>query len=134
MATHILVVDDDPGVRSLLSQYLQDHGYKTTEAESAKHAREALEKQSFDLIVLDVMMPQESGIDFATSIRNLNSSISILMLSAMEDPKSRVLGLKAGANDYMVKPFEPEELLLRLNNLLTKSKTIKKKTTKTLKK
>jgi two-component system phosphate regulon response regulator OmpR len=121
MLRHILIVDDDPGVRSLLGQYMRDNGFVTTEASDANEARKALQMFVFDLIILDVMLPNESGIDFAKSLREVPSSMAILMLTAMEDAKSRILGLEAGADDYLTKPFEPEELLLRINKLIKRA-------------
>lgn len=115
---HILIVDDDPGVRSLLGKYMRDKGFLTTEAADASEARKALKTFVFDLIILDVMLPNESGIDFARSLREISSSVAILMLTAMEDAKSRILGLEAGADDYLTKPFEPQELLLRIKKLI----------------
>jgi two-component system phosphate regulon response regulator OmpR len=121
MHRHILIVDDDPGVRSLLGQYMRDNGFITTEASDSNEARKAMQMFVFDLIILDVMLPNESGIDFAKSLREVPSSMAILMLTAMEDAKSRILGLEAGADDYLTKPFEPKELLLRINKLIKRA-------------
>lgn len=122
---HILIVDDDPGVRSLLGQYLRSKGFVTTESADASEARRALKTFVFDLIILDVMLPNESGIDFARNLREIASSVAILMLTAMEDAKSRILGLEAGADDYVTKPFEPEELLLRIKKLIKRVENLK---------
>lgn len=121
---HILIVDDDPGVRSLLGKYMREKGFLTTEAADASEARKALKTFVFDLIILDVMLPNESGIDFARSLREISSSVAILMLTAMEDAKSRILGLEAGADDYLTKPFEPQELLLRIKKLIQRAQSL----------
>jgi two-component system phosphate regulon response regulator OmpR len=117
---HILVVDDDSRLRDLLAKFLQEHGFMVTSAKDAQHARTRIEVLSFDLIVLDLMMPGESGLDFAVDLRS-KSDIPILMLTAMGEPEDRVTGLEQGADDYLVKPFEPRELLLRINNILRRA-------------
>ena len=122
--SHILIVDDDPGIRSLLGKYMREKGFLTTEAADASEARQALKTFVFDLIILDVMLPNESGIDFARSLRDVSSSVAILMLTAMEDAKSRILGLEAGADDYLTKPFEPQELLLRIKKLIQRAQSL----------
>ncbi len=116
-AAHILVVDDDARLRDLLAKFLQEHGFLVTTAKDAQDARARLGVLSFDIIVLDLMMPGESGLDFAVDFRG-KSDIPILMLTAMGEPEDRVSGLERGADDYLVKPFEPRELLLRINNIL----------------
>jgi len=118
---HILIVDDDARMRTLLGQFLQSHGFVTTEVHDTQEAREALDTFQFDLIILDIMLPNESGIEFAKKLRETPSTVAILMLSAMEDAKSRVLGLEAGADDYLGKPFEPQELTLRIKKLIQRS-------------
>jgi two-component system phosphate regulon response regulator OmpR len=118
---HILIVDDDAKMRQLLGKYLQTNGFLTTEVHDTQEAREALDIFQFDLILLDIMLPNESGIEFAKKLREVTSTIAILMLSAMEDPKSRVLGLKSGADDYLSKPFEPQELVLRITKLIDRA-------------
>jgi two-component system phosphate regulon response regulator OmpR len=121
-APHLLVVDDDQRIRDLLSRYLVDHGYRVTTAGSALEARGRLEAVSFDLLVLDVMMPGESGLELARSIRN-GSDVPILMLTARTEPNDRIAGLELGADDYVPKPFDPRELLLRINNVLKRLTT-----------
>jgi two-component system phosphate regulon response regulator OmpR len=119
-APHLLLVDDDRRILELLSRYLCDHGYRVTTANSASEARARLNGISFDLLVLDVMMPGESGLDLARSIRN-GSTVPILMLTARSDAEDRIAGLETGADDYVPKPFEPRELLLRIGNILKRA-------------
>ena len=116
-APHILVVDDDARIRELLGGYLRQNGYRVTQAENGAAARARMEGLAFDCIVLDVMMPGESGFDIAEDLRK-KSDIPILMLTARAEPEHRVRGLELGVDDYMPKPFEPRELLLRLQNIL----------------
>lgn len=116
-APHVLVVDDDSRIRSLLSRFLQSNGYRVTTAAQALEARDHLRGLSFDLLVLDVMMPGENGFDLAKSIRTF-SSVPILMLTARVDVDDRLKGLEIGADDYLGKPFDPRELLLRINSIL----------------
>src|SRR5512142_2476414 len=117
---HILVVDDDARLRRLLARYLTDHGFLVATAESAADARDKLASFAFDMIILDLMMPGESGLALATELRR-RSGVPILMLTAMGEPEDRIGGLEAGADDYMVKPFEPRELLLRIGNILRRA-------------
>jgi two-component system phosphate regulon response regulator OmpR len=119
-APHLLVVDDDRRIRDLLSRFLSNEGYRITTAETAADARAQLKGLSFDLIVLDVMMPGESGFDFAKSLREV-SAVPILMLTARDAAESRIKGLEMGADDYLAKPFEPRELSLRIANILKRS-------------
>ena len=119
-AAHLLVVDDDRRILELLSRYLADHGYRVTTASNATEARARLGGLSFDLLVLDVMMPGESGLDLARSIRT-GSTVPILMLTARTETVDRIAGLEIGADDYIGKPFEPRELLLRIGNILKRS-------------
>jgi len=116
-ASHLLVVDDDRRIRTLLSRYLMENGYRVTTAETAAEARRHLAGLAFDLIVLDVMMPGESGTDFATDLRR-TSDVPILMLTALSEPEHRIAGLETGVDDYLPKPFEPRELLLRISSIL----------------
>jgi two-component system phosphate regulon response regulator OmpR len=116
-APHILVVDDDSRIRDLLARYLQDNGFRVTTAIDAASARATMRSLAFDLLILDVMMSQESGIDFARSLRN-ESRVPILMLTARAEPEQRIEGLETGVDDYLIKPFEPRELLLRVSNVL----------------
>lgn len=117
---HLLVVDDDARLRRLLARYLSEHGYLVTTAENAGDARGKLGSFAFDLIVLDLMMPGESGLVLAADLRK-RSTVPILMLTAMGEPEDRIAGLEGGADDYMVKPFEPRELLLRIGNILRRT-------------
>jgi two-component system phosphate regulon response regulator OmpR len=117
---HVLVVDDDARLRKLIARYLSENGFMTAGAGDAGEARAMLSSLTFDLIVLDLMMPGESGLTLAATLRS-TSSIPILMLTAMGEPEDRIAGLEAGADDYLVKPFEPRELLLRINNILRRT-------------
>jgi two-component system phosphate regulon response regulator OmpR len=119
-APHVLFVDDDRRLRDLLGRFLADHGYRVTTAANAGQATSKLEHIAFDIIVLDVMMPGENGFDFAKRLRQ-TSAVPILMLTARADSKDRVYGLEIGADDYLSKPFEPRELLLRLVNILKRN-------------
>jgi two-component system, OmpR family, phosphate regulon response regulator OmpR len=118
---HILLVDDDRRIRELLADYLKTNGFRVTATANAKEARQALQGLSFDLIILDIMMPGENGLSFATNLRANGSAVPILMLSARSDASDRIQGLATGSDDYVGKPFEPEELLLRLRNLLRRT-------------
>jgi two-component system phosphate regulon response regulator OmpR len=114
---HILVIDDDNRLRELLRQFLSKNGFWVSVASDAADARERLKGLTFDLLVLDRMMPGESGLDFATDIRK-SSMVPILMLTAMIEPVDRIDGFEGGVDDYLIKPFEPRELLLRINSIL----------------
>ena len=116
-AVHILVVDDDTRLRELLRKYLADSGFRVTASESAEDARQRLEGLSFDLIILDRMMPGEDGLAFTEWLRP-RSKVPILMLTALGEADDRIAGLEGGADDYLVKPFEPRELVLRIKNIL----------------
>ena len=115
---HILIVDDDAGIRTLLQKFLQRHGYRTSSAASAEEARQRMAELQFDLLVLDIMLPGESGLQLARALRKDGRQVPILILTARGEPPQRVEGLQLGVDDYMPKPFEPEELLLRLGNIL----------------
>jgi two-component system phosphate regulon response regulator OmpR len=119
-APHLLVVDDDRRIRDLLSRFLAGEGYRVSTAETAADARAKLVGLRFDLLILDVMMPGESGFDLARSIRG-NSNVPILMLTARDAAESRIKGLEMGADDYLSKPFEPRELSLRIANILKRT-------------
>src|ERR1700681_312166 len=119
-APHLLVVDDDRRIRDLLSRFLLGEGYRVTTAETAAEARAKLEGLKFDLLILDVMMPGESGFDFARAIR-VGSAVPILMLTARDEKESRIMGLELGADDYLAKPFEPRELSLRVASILRRT-------------
>ncbi len=116
-APHLLVVDDDTRIRNLLSQFLTENGYRVTVAGTAAEARRKLAGLDFDLMVLDVMMPGENGVDLTKSLR-AEKQVPILMLTALSETESRIAGLEAGADDYLPKPFDPRELLLRVGNIL----------------
>lgn len=119
---HILIVDDDERIRTLLQKFLSRHGYWVTPARDAAHARRLLRGLEFDLIVLDVMMPGEDGITLTTSLRK-EISTPILLLTAKAEAHERILGLESGADDYLTKPFEPKELVLRINAILRRVPT-----------
>ena len=120
-APHLLVVDDDRRIRVLLSRFLSAEGYRVTTAETAADARLKLDGLSFDLLILDVMMPGETGFQLARAIRE-NSPVPILMLTARDEKESRIEGLETGADDYLSKPFEPRELSLRIGSILKRAK------------
>ncbi|MFG1363759.1 response regulator [Xanthobacter versatilis] len=119
-APHLLVVDDDNRIRTLLSRFLTEHGYRVTTAANAAEARGRLDGLAFDLLVLDVMMPGESGLDLARDLRR-SSAVPILMLTARSETSDRITGLEAGVDDYLAKPFEPRELLLRIGSILKRA-------------
>ena len=114
---HLLVVDDDARLRELLRRYLSDSGFRVTTAADAAEARSTLASFAFDLVVLDVMMPGENGIELTRALR-LDGGTPIMLLTAMAEAEDRVNGLEQGADDYLAKPFEPRELVLRIRNLL----------------
>ncbi|QIE40963.1 response regulator [Rhodobacteraceae bacterium SC52] len=115
--THLLIVDDDERIRGLLQKFLKRHGFWVSAARDAAHARRLLDGLEFDLIVLDVMMPGEDGIQLTRSLRE-EVATPILLLTAKSESADRIAGLEAGADDYLPKPFEPKELLLRINAIL----------------
>ena len=114
---HLLVVDDDTRLGELLRRYLSDGGFRVTIARDASEARTHLASFAFDLVVLDVMMPGENGLELTRALRR-EDRVPILLLSAMAEPEDRVNGLEQGADDYLAKPFEPRELVLRIRNIL----------------
>ena len=116
-AFHLLVVDDDTRIRNLLRQFLSENGFRVTVAGTAAEARRKLAGLYFDLLVLDVMMPGESGVELTKSLR-AERNVPILMLTALSETDNRITGLEAGADDYLPKPFDPRELILRVNNIL----------------
>lgn len=118
---HILVVDDDRRLRELLKKYLSENGFRVTTAPDAAEARRNLDSLVFDLVVLDVMMPGESGFDLTESLRS-RSDVPILLLTAMAEVEDRIGGLQRGADDYLSKPFEPRELVLRLERILRRTR------------
>jgi two-component system phosphate regulon response regulator OmpR len=119
---HLLVVDDDVRLGELLRRYLSDGGFRVTIADDARKARAHLASFAFDLVVLDVMMPGESGLELTRALRR-EGRVPILLLSAMAEPEDRVNGLEQGADDYLAKPFEPRELVLRIRNILQRRPT-----------
>ncbi|MCA0399412.1 MAG: response regulator transcription factor [Proteobacteria bacterium] len=130
-APHILVVDDDDRIRALLHRFLTENGYRVTTADNAREARARMEGLVFDLVVLDVMMPGESGIEFARSVR-VKSAVPILMLTARAEIDDRLAGLQTGVDDYLTKPFDPRELLLRINSILRRAALVPQKKEETL--
>lgn len=130
-APHLLLVDDDRRIRDLLSRYLLGEGYRVTTAETAEQARAKLHAVSFDLLILDVMMPGESGFDLAHAIRG-GSNVPILMLTARSESENRIRGLEIGADDYVPKPFEPRELSLRIASILKRARPARAAVTESL--
>ncbi len=120
---HILVVDDDDGIRDLVKKYLNENNYLINTASNAEEAQRKIEIISFDIIILDIMMPGKSGLQFLNDIKKIIDT-PVILLTAKGEAKERIEGLETGADDYLAKPFEPKELLLRIKNIL--SKTIKK--------
>ena len=118
---HILVVDDDDGIRNLVKQYLNENNFLVTTAKNAEDAKEKTKIIKFDLIVLDIMMPGKSGLEF-TNENKKKLNTPIILLTAKGEASERVEGLEIGADDYLAKPFEPKELILRINNILSKTK------------
>ena len=116
---HILVVDDDDGIRSLVKQYLNENKYLVSTAENAENASEKIKIIKFDLIIMDIMMPGKSGLDFIKDNKKLDTPI--ILLTAKGQPNERIEGLEIGADDYLPKPFEPKELILRIHNILNKT-------------
>ena len=121
--SHILVVDDDDRIRELVREYLDENGYMVSTANNSDEAKIKIGYFKFDLIVLDVMMPGQTGFELTKEIKE-KSSQPIILLTAKGEVENRVLGLELGADDYLPKPFEPKELLLRINNIIKKSKKI----------
>ena len=115
---HILVVDDDRRIRQLLQSFLMENGFRISVAASAAEAREKMAIVAFDLVVLDIMMPGESGLSLTQSLRAQGNTVPVLMLSALAESSDRIAGLETGSDDYLTKPFEPRELLLRIRGLL----------------
>jgi two-component system phosphate regulon response regulator OmpR len=116
--SHILVIDDDTRLRRLLKKYLTDNGFEVSEASNPNEADDLLALFVFDLIIMDIMMPQKNGLDYTKELRERDLQTPILMLTAMGDSSNRITGLENGADDYLPKPFEPRELVLRINNIL----------------
>ena len=123
---HILVVDDDHGIRSLVKKYLNENNFLITTAEHAEDAKKKIELIKFDLIILDIMMPGKSGLEFIQENKK-KLETPIILLTAKGEPSERIEGLEIGADDYLPKPFEPKELILRIKNILNKTKKINQK-------
>lgn len=121
---HILVVDDDARLRGLLKEFLTAKGYRVTAAPSATAASAMMHGLAFDAMVLDVMMPGENGLAFIKRLRASEKRLPVLMLSALAESSDRIGGLESGSDDYLAKPFEPQELLLRLQNLLRRTQKV----------
>ena len=119
-AKHILVVDDDTRLRSLLQRFLRENGFFVSVAKCASEARHFLSQYKFDLLIVDIMMPEESGLEFLSSLRQ-DSAIPVILLTAMGEAADRIIGLESGAEDYLPKPFEPKELVLRVRNSLKRT-------------
>jgi len=120
-AAHVLIVDDDTRIRTLLTQFLIRSGFRVTNAADAASARANMRGLDFDVMVLDIMMPGESGLSLAASLRETHHDVPIIMLTAKSETEERIAGLEAGADDYLTKPFDPRELLLRINSLLRRN-------------
>ena len=118
---HILVVDDDDGIRTLVKKYLSENNFLVSTAENAEDASKKIKIIEFDLIILDIMMPGKSGLDFISE-NNKHLDTPIILLTAKGEPEERIEGLETGADDYLPKPFEPKELILRIKNILKKTK------------
>ncbi len=114
---HILVVDDDTRLRALLQRFLQENGFLVSAAKGAAEARDMLKQYVFDLLVVDIMMPHESGLEFLAKLRQ-EDNVPVILLTAMGETGDRIMGLESGADDYLPKPFEPKELILRIKNIL----------------
>jgi len=123
---HILIVDDDNRILKLLKKFLSQNNYLVSTSTSTSEAINLLSNFTYDLIILDVMMPEITGLEFATKIKASGSIMPIVMLTALSEPEDKIKGLEAGANDYVTKPFEPRELLLRINNLVNSHSLHKK--------
>ena len=123
-ASHILVVDDDRRLRALLQRFLRENGYFVSVAQDADDARQMLADYKFDLLIVDIMMPKETGLVFLEKLRKENR-VPVILLTAMGETADRITGLELGADDYLPKPFEPKELLLRLKNILKRAPKIK---------
>lgn len=117
---HILVVDDDTRLRSLLQRYLRESGFLVSAAKNAAEARERLKEYVFNLLIVDIMMPEESGLEFLSKLREEND-VPVILLTAMGETADRIAGLETGADDYLPKPFEPKELVLRIRSILKRA-------------
>jgi len=120
---HILVIDDDTRLRTLLGRFLDENGFHVSLAKDTDEAKKMMQELMFDLLIVDVMLPNENGVDFTADLRK-SSKIPVIMLTARGEFDDRIKGLEAGADDYLQKPFEPKELLLRINNILKRMSVI----------
>ena len=118
---HILIVDDDTRIRDLLQKYLSDNGYRTSTAGDAREAQSKMDALEYDLLVLDIMMPGLTGLEFTQKLRAAENPVPILLLTALAETEQRIEGLSIGADDYLPKPFDPKELLLRVQSILRRS-------------
>jgi two-component system phosphate regulon response regulator OmpR len=123
---HVLIIDDDDGIRSLVKKYLSENNFLASTASSAEDASEKIKIIKFDLIILDIMMPGKSGLDFIQENKKYLDT-PIILLTAKGEPNERIEGLEIGADDYLPKPFEPKELILRIQNILNKTKRVDQK-------
>lgn len=121
--SHVLIIDDDDRLRELISRFLSDHQFIVTSAGSAEEARMRMQGMHFDMLVVDIMMPGETGLELVRDLKRANPLLPCLMLTAMGEPGHRLHGLESGADDYMTKPFEPLELVLRIKNILARAQT-----------
>lgn len=117
---HILVIDDDTRLRNLLGKFLIDNGYQASLAKDSEEANLLIAQHNFDLLIVDIMLPHQNGFDFTSNLRQ-HSKIPVIILTARGEPSDRIKGLEIGADDYMPKPFEPKELLLRINNIFKRT-------------
>ena len=127
---HILVVDDDTRLRSFLQRYLREQGFLVSAAKDVAEAKTFLEIYVFDLLIVDIMMPKVTGTEFLQDIRSQNNIVPVILLTAMGESQDRIGGLEIGADDYICKPFEPKELVLRINNILRRTAFAKEKQSK----
>ena len=116
---HILVIDDDHRLRKLLEKFFVSFDYRVSSAESAEEGQKLIESNQFDIVVLDIMLPGQSGLEYLETLKK-EHKLPVLLLTARGDPEDRIQGLERGADDYLSKPFEPQELVLRINNILQK--------------
>jgi len=122
--TKILIVDDDPKISELMSKYLRQHGFDVLTAENGVQMKETLAHEAVDLIILDIMLPGDDGFSLCEQLRTENNQVPVLMLTAVGEDEQRLKGFKLGADDYLTKPFNPEELLLRINAILRRMQHI----------
>ena len=122
---HILVVDDDRRIRDLTARFLSEQGFNVVTANDAADARDKMKSLAFDLLVLDIMMPGENGLELTTSLRT-ESDVPILLLTARTETEDRIAGLQTGADDYLTKPFEPKELVLRIQSILKRARPVQR--------